>query len=87
MLPVEPRMVRRRLIGVWGPISYEQGDVVYRGGRKEQAVYAVEDAPVAGRKVPRSFTSRMRFRDDSKRSPHWLRDGDDGPDYQGLRGA
>src|SRR4029450_9476934 len=28
--------------------------------------------PLPGRKLPRSFTSRIRFKDDSKRSPHWL---------------
>src|SRR5215211_3352130 len=47
ILPVEPRMVRRRLtIRMCAMISYKQGDVVYRGSGKEQAVYTVEDAPV-----------------------------------------
>src|SRR3954462_5175219 len=48
ILPGEPRIVSRRFIGVWGPFSYEQGNVVYRGGREQEAVHAVQDAAVAG---------------------------------------
>src|SRR5215208_5175903 len=33
-------------------ISYKQGDVVYRGCGKQQAVHAVEDPTVAGKEVP-----------------------------------
>src|SRR5918993_4243754 len=51
MLPVEPRIVRRRLMLVLGPISYEQGDIVYRRGREEQAVHPVEDASVAWEEI------------------------------------
>jgi hypothetical protein len=36
---------------MWVAISYKQGDVVYRGGGEEQAVYAVEDAPVTGEEM------------------------------------
>src|SRR5919202_4849198 len=32
-------------------ISYKQGDVVYRGGGKKQAVHAIEDSPVAREEV------------------------------------
>src|SRR5215210_439180 len=52
MLPVEPRIVRLRLIRVWGSISYEQGDIVYRRGRKQQAVDPVEYPSVAGEDTP-----------------------------------
>src|SRR5829696_2750852 len=33
-------------------ISYKQGDVVYRGGGKQQAVYAIQDPTVAWEEVP-----------------------------------
>src|SRR5919106_6059136 len=82
ILPVEPRIVRRRLM--LGPISYEQGDIVYRWGCEEQAVHPVEDASVAWEEVAEVLhvedTLQGRFEEVSALA----RDRDTGAHYEGL---
>src|SRR5215211_7617721 len=84
ILPVEPRIVRRRFMLELGPISYEQGDIVYRRGREEQAVHPVEDASVAREEVPEVLhvedTLERRFEE----VPALARDGDTGTHDEGL---
>src|SRR5215204_1876954 len=84
ILPVEPRIVRRRLIRVWGIISYEQGDIVYRRGRKQQAVDPVEDASVAGEEVPEVLHVEDTLQGRFEEVPALARDGDTGADDQGF---
>src|SRR5918994_6572610 len=87
MLPVEPRTVRRRLIGVLTPISYEQGDVVYRRGRKEQAVYAVKHPPVAWEEGAEILHVEYALQGRFEEVPALAGDRDNCPDYQGFRGG
>src|SRR5215211_6301514 len=84
ILPVEPRIVRRRLILVLGPISYEQGDIVYRRGRKQQAIDPVEEAPVAGEEGPEVLHVEDTLEGGFEEVPALTRDGDTGADDQGF---
>src|SRR5215210_4207780 len=84
MLPVEPRMVRRRLIGMWESFSYELGDVVYRGCREQEAVHAVQDAPVAGEEVPKVLHVEDALQGGFEQVAALARDRDCGADDQGF---
>src|SRR5215216_4899868 len=84
ILPVEPRIVRRRLILVSGRISYEQGDIVYRRGRKQQAVHPVEDATVAWEKVPEVLHVEDTLEGRFEEVPALAEDGDPGANDQGF---
>src|SRR5215212_116572 len=84
ILPVEPRIVRRRLILVWGPISYEQRDIVYRRGRKQQAIDAVENAPVAGEEGPEVLHVEDALEGGFEEVPALARHRDAGAEDQGF---
>src|SRR5215204_6429920 len=84
ILPVEPRIVRRRLILVLGPISYEQGDIVYRRGREEQAVHPVEDASVAWEEVTEVLHIEDTFQRRFEEVSALARDRDTGAHEEGL---
>src|SRR5215210_3738025 len=85
MLPVEPRMVRRRFTRVWGRISYEQRDVVYRGHREEQAVDPVEQAAVAREEAAQVLHVQDALEHRLEQVPALARQGDADRDRERLR--
>src|SRR5215218_4518433 len=61
-------------------ISYKQGNVVYRGRGKQQAVYAVQDSPVAGEEVPEVLDVEDALERGLEEVPALGEDGDPCPD-------
>src|SRR5215218_8383527 len=84
ILPVEPRIVRRRLMTVLGPFSYEEGDIVYRRGREEQAVHPVEDASVTWEEVTEVLHIEDTLQGRFEEVPALARDTDTRAHDQGL---
>src|SRR5215211_3502602 len=61
-------------------ISYKQGDVVYRGSGKQQAVYAIQDPPVAREEVPEILDVEDALQRGLEEVPALGEDGDPCPD-------